>query len=76
MTGPVIVMYGNTEKVLETFYPGTPEADLWETLVTPRINGRLRDSAGKLVTRSSKRGPHGPCVFYADTAGKQALATV
>ena len=58
-----------TDGVLTRIMPGTPEADLWQQLVTESIKGRLEDSSGIMVTKSSKRTAQGDYRFFLDAAG-------
>ena len=48
------VFRADTDVVLTRIMPDTPEADLWQQLVTESIKGRLEDSSGIMVTKSSK----------------------
>lgn len=65
------VFKSDTAGVLARIMPGTPEAELWQQLVTESIKGRLEDSSGIMVMKSSKRTVQGHYRFFADAAGRQ-----
>ena len=65
------VFRADTDVVLTRIMPDTPEADLWQQLVTESIKGRLEDSSGIMVTKSSKLTAKGHYRFFADSAGRQ-----
>ena len=50
-----VIFRANTGGVLTRILRGTPEAELWQQLVPISINGRLEDSSGIVVTKSSMR---------------------
>ena len=47
----IVVYKADTKLELGRFHPGTPEADMWQEVVTPDVKGRLRDSSGDQVMR-------------------------
>lgn len=65
------VFEGDTGGVLPRIHPGAPEADLRQQLVTESIIGRLEDSNGILVTKTSTQTAYGDCRIFADAAGRQ-----
>ena len=65
------VFRADTAGVLTRIMPGTPEAELRQQLVTESIKGRLEDSSGIMVMKSSKRPAQGDYRFFADAAGRQ-----
>ena len=64
------VFKSDTYGVLARIMPGTPEAELWQQLVTESIKSRLEDSSGIMVMKSSKRTVQGHYRFLADAAGR------
>ena len=65
------IFRADTDGVLTRVMPGTPEAEMWQQLVTESIKGRLEDSSGIMVTKSSKRTAQGDYRFFVDAAGRQ-----
>ena len=64
----IVAYKADTQLELGRFHPGTPEADMWQEVVTPDVKGRLRDSSGDQVMRWNAAVGRGEYRFYADEA--------
>ena len=65
MASAVVVYNADSQGELGRFDPGTPEADLWQELVTPSAKGRLLRSSGVRVTQGSTAVAQGIYYFHA-----------
>ncbi len=60
---------GNTQEVLTRVNAGIPETELWQAFGVD-IKGRLEDSNGVMVTKSSRGTVQGDYRFFALKGGK------
>ena len=71
MTELIEVFRGDTQEVMTSFDPGTPEDAMWQTLVTPSNRGSLQRSTAVQVTQYCTVAAQGSYRFYVTDPGGQ-----